>query len=258
MCTLSSSSIARFRASARFIFRWRSSTSVICVPILSVGFSEVIGSWKIIEISLPRMFSSSDSLRPTSSRPSNITEPPTTFPGGCTMPMIELAVTDLPQPDSPTIPSVFPRSSSNEIPSTARTSPSRVLNTVRRSLTSSSATAALLGEVLPRSRVERVAEAVGDEEGAQDEPRDAEAGHDDDVRVGLVRGVPVLRERAPRGLGRGDPEGEEGQERLAEHHAGELEKDEDDDDPERVREQVPEEHPVPARPNRVRGAHVVV
>src|SRR6476659_4036611 len=234
MCTLSSSSIARFRASARFIFRWRSSTSVICVPIFSVGFSEVIGSWKIIEISLPRMFSSSDSLRPTSSRPSNITEPPTTFPGG------------------------FPRSSSNEIPSTARTSPSRVLNTVRRSLTSSSATAALLGEVLPRSRVERVAEAVGDEEGAQDEPRDAEAGHDDDVRVGLVRGVPVLRERAPRGLGRGDPEGEEGQERLAEHHAGELEKDEDDDDPERVREQVPEEHPVPARPNRVRGAHVVV
>ena len=57
------------------------------------------------------MFSSSDSLRPTSSRPSNITEPPTTLPGGWTMPMIELAVTDLPQPDSPTIPSVCPRSS---------------------------------------------------------------------------------------------------------------------------------------------------
>ena len=83
-------------------------------------------------------------------------------------------------------------------------------------------------------------------------------GHDDDVRVGLVRRVPVLRERAPRGLRRVDPEPEEGQERLAEHHARELEKDEDDDDPERVREQVPEEHPIPARPDRVRGAHVVV
>ena len=35
------------------------STSVICVPILSVGFSDVIGSWKIIAISLPRTSSSS-------------------------------------------------------------------------------------------------------------------------------------------------------------------------------------------------------
>ena len=54
---------------------------MICVPIVSVGFSEVIGSWKIIAISRPRMFSSSRSFRPTSSRPSNITEPPTTLPG---------------------------------------------------------------------------------------------------------------------------------------------------------------------------------
>jgi hypothetical protein len=34
--------------------------------------------------------------------------------------MIESDVTDLPQPDSPTMPSVRPASSENEIPSTAR------------------------------------------------------------------------------------------------------------------------------------------
>jgi len=52
--------------------------------------------------------------------------------------MSESAVTDLPQPDSPTMPSVSPAASSNDTPSTARTTPSRVKNCVLRSLTSSS------------------------------------------------------------------------------------------------------------------------
>ena len=49
------------------------------------------------------------------------------------------AVTDLPQPDSPTMPSVSPGFSSNETPSTALTVPSLVAKTVCRSWTSSSA-----------------------------------------------------------------------------------------------------------------------
>ena len=40
--------------------------------------------------------------------------------------MIESAVTDLPQPDSPTMPSVLPRSTEKLTPSTACTSPDRV------------------------------------------------------------------------------------------------------------------------------------
>ena len=44
--------------------------SVICVPIVSVGFSEVIGSWKIIAISRPRTSSSFRSLSFVRSRPS--------------------------------------------------------------------------------------------------------------------------------------------------------------------------------------------
>ena len=37
--------------------------------------------------------------------------------------MIDRESTDLPEPDSPTMPSVLPRSSENDTPSTARTSP---------------------------------------------------------------------------------------------------------------------------------------
>ena len=49
--------------------------------------------------------------------------------------MIESAVTLLPQPDSPTSPTVWPSSMSKVTPSTARTSPSLVKKEVRRSLT---------------------------------------------------------------------------------------------------------------------------
>src|SRR5438552_15934701 len=55
--------------------------------------------------------------------------------------MIVMQVTLLPQPDSPTIASVSPFSTENEMPSTAPTMPSSVLNEVFRSLTSSRAMA---------------------------------------------------------------------------------------------------------------------
>ncbi len=35
---------------------WSRTASAICSPTVNTGFSEVIGSWKIIEISLPRIF----------------------------------------------------------------------------------------------------------------------------------------------------------------------------------------------------------
>ena len=42
---------------------------MICSPILWTGFSEVIGSWKIIAISAPRTRRSSSSVAPISSVP---------------------------------------------------------------------------------------------------------------------------------------------------------------------------------------------
>src|SRR6185437_15653620 len=51
--------------------------------------------------------------------------------------MIESALTDLPEPDSPTMPSVEPASSEYDRPFTAVTTPSSVRKVVRRFLTSS-------------------------------------------------------------------------------------------------------------------------
>ena len=85
-------------------------TSVIWSPIRITGLSEVIGSWKIIEMRLPRILRISASLTPSRSVPSSVTEPPTIRPGGSgTSRMIDSALTLLPQPDSPTIASVSPR-----------------------------------------------------------------------------------------------------------------------------------------------------
>ena len=75
-----------------------------------------------------------------------IPKPPAKIVGGSVVfdgfsPMIVRQVTLLPQPDSPTIPSVLPFSTEKLTPSTARTTPSRVKKWVRRSSTSSSATA---------------------------------------------------------------------------------------------------------------------
>ena len=53
-------------------------------------------------------------------------------------PMTDRDSTVLPEPDSPTMPMVWPRSTVNETPSTARTVPRSVRNQVARSCTSSS------------------------------------------------------------------------------------------------------------------------
>src|SRR5438132_8534185 len=94
-------------------------------------------------------------------------------PGGDAMSrMIESAVTLLPEPDSPTIPSVSPSFSSNDKPLTARTMPSSVANVTRRSLTESSAMLGgsinklichFLCAAAARPRVEGVAQSLADE-----------------------------------------------------------------------------------------------
>lgn len=55
------------------------------------------------------------------------------------------AVTDFPEPDPPTMPSVSPGSTWKETPSTAFTEPSSVGKTVSRSLTSSKCCDAVIG-----------------------------------------------------------------------------------------------------------------
>ena len=70
------------------------------------------------------------------SSPLYFTEPPVMAPFSARICMIEYAVTDFPEPDSPTIPRVFPGSSLKLTPFTADTSPLSVLKVVCRSDTS--------------------------------------------------------------------------------------------------------------------------
>ena len=81
---------------------------MICRPILSTGLSEVIGSWKIMAISRPRMRRISSSVSPRSSRPPKRMEPRVrAVPAGSSC-MTASAETDLPEPDSPTIATISP------------------------------------------------------------------------------------------------------------------------------------------------------
>src|SRR6266545_1144487 len=139
MPTSSSSSMVRLRAAPRSMPLCSSSASLICRPIVKTGFSEVIGSWKIIAMSFPRTLRMSSSLSLSRSRPSKMTWPETMRPGGCGISRIsDRALTLLPHPDSPTRPSASPSASVNATPLTALTTPSWVKNCVRRSETSNS------------------------------------------------------------------------------------------------------------------------
>ena len=90
--------------------------------MLNTGLSEVIGSWKIIEMRLPRMRRIASSSRPSRSRRSRRMLPLAMVPGGLGTSRITASeVTDLPHPDSPTMPSVSRRPTARSTPSTART-----------------------------------------------------------------------------------------------------------------------------------------
>ena len=82
MPTSRRSSSARSRACASLIFRWMNSGSMICSPIDRTGLSEVIGSWKIIEMSRPRISRISSSESSSRSRPSNRMRPGRHLAGG--------------------------------------------------------------------------------------------------------------------------------------------------------------------------------
>ena len=110
--------------------------SAICLPMVIDGFSEDIESWKIIAMRSPRMARISSSLSLSRSLPSNRISPFSMRPGGEGMRRrIDIEVTLLPEPDSPTMASVSPAATSKEMLSTAVTTPRSVLNRVVRFLT---------------------------------------------------------------------------------------------------------------------------
>ncbi len=80
-------------------------------PTESTGLSEDSASWKIIAISAPRTLRRSSSLNFSRSLPRKRISPPVIFPGGVSrIPMTACAVTDFPDPDSPSTARVSPSS----------------------------------------------------------------------------------------------------------------------------------------------------
>jgi hypothetical protein len=89
--------------------------------MLNSGFSEAIGSCKIIAICAPRIWRISLWLRRARSLPAKSIWPPTIRAADGRRPTIDRQVVVLPQPLSPTMPSVSPSFSEKLTPSTALT-----------------------------------------------------------------------------------------------------------------------------------------
>jgi hypothetical protein len=107
MCTRRSSSTACSRACFLVTARCARTASAIWAPIRIVGFSDRVGSWNTMATLVPRCWRSCSSVSPISSVPANLAEPVTAAASG-SRPMTARQLTVLPDPDSPTMASVWP------------------------------------------------------------------------------------------------------------------------------------------------------
>src|SRR3954466_3512528 len=148
---------------------------------------------------------------------------PAILPGGSGISRIsDIEVTDLPQPDSPTIASVSPSLTWNDTPSTARLMPLGVRKWVWRFSTSSNAIAISLStsEALGHARIERIAKAIAEQ--IHGKHGDGQEGRREEYDVGLdLPQRPALgHDVAPGRNRRRRARADEGQDRLRDHSAG--------------------------------------
>src|SRR6266849_3816893 len=211
--------------------------SSIWNPTRSTGLSEVIGSWKIIATSLPRNSRISSSvIWATSFSPYRI-RPLVIFPGSGISRRIESAVIVLPDPDSPTMPTISPRSTSKLTPSTALTTPPDVKNWTRRSWTLRSGARALS----PHPGIERVAQPITQPVESHQGQRERDGRSEQDV-WGEVHAVIAVRSHgSPGGSGWWKAQPEKAEERLEQHRGRDGESGLDDDRAERVRKDMPQQ-----------------
>src|SRR3974390_3141212 len=210
--------------------------------MVSTGLSEVIGSWKIIAMFLPRTSRIASSSSASRSRPASLTEPPAIRPGGSgTSRISDNAVMLLPQPDSPTIASVSCAPSVKLTPSTALTTPWRKSKYVRKPSTSSKGgsfeislatgrpvSRSLVVTVMARPsvaqpRIEDVAQRVAEQVSA--EHRQADGGAREDHQPGrgaYVFGRRIRQHAAPGRMRLRYPEAEERQRCLSQDRSAEL------------------------------------
>src|SRR5215469_1768232 len=202
----------------------------------------------------------------TSSLPSNQISPETCAEEPLCRPRMAWLVTDLPEPDSPTMPRIWPRARSNDRPSTALTRPSVVGKCTRRSRTDRNADGTSVSRCSMAScitssprrssgqaharvdeRVEDVDDQVGDDEGDCSNQRDP---HDHWQVV-----LPDRRHRQPAETtqvedGLGD---DGGADQLAE-----VDAEDGDDRRQRGAQTVPHDDGAPGQALRTRGADEVL
>ena len=134
MRTRRRTSMERSRASAGEHFSWRRKTSESWRPMEWTGLRAVMGSWKIMPMRRARSEQRRASEALARSSSSRRMEPVVMTPEGWGRSrMMDMAVTLLPQPDSPTRPVMEPRGTSKEMWSTAVTKPSSVWNPAEKS-----------------------------------------------------------------------------------------------------------------------------
>ena len=138
MPTAASSSPLRAFAAWPSSSRCSCSVSINCVPMVSTGLSEVIGSWNTTASERPRNLRRRSGSSRTRSCPSNITRPLSFafFGSNCRMARDSMV---LPQPDSPTTPRVRPAPMARSTRSTARRLPRGVGRSTETSSTESKA-----------------------------------------------------------------------------------------------------------------------
>ena len=108
MCTAFSMSSAISFASARPMSRWARATAAICLPTGTSGSSSLRGFGITMAMSLPRTALSWFSESARMSLPSNWIAPLSMRPGWVKSPITARASVVLPEPDSPTSPTISP------------------------------------------------------------------------------------------------------------------------------------------------------
>src|SRR6266851_5507998 len=210
---------------------WVSSTSSICWPQGMTGLSAVIGSWNIIDMRVQRSSRSRASPAARMFSPSSRISPDTGFSALASSPMTVKAITDLPEPDSPTRQTISPGLTVKLTFSTAwaRSAPAgRATVRLRTSRTgffsalidTPNTPSCCASHFLAHLRIERVAQAVAHDVHGQHRQCKEDAGIEDVVREHAEQGAALGHDVAPARDFRRDADAEEGQDRLGQDGGG--------------------------------------
>src|SRR6185369_4078852 len=195
---------------------WVRSTSSICSPQVMTGLSAVIGSWKIIDMRVQRRSRSRSSLAARTFSPSSRISPPVGFSALASRPITVKAITDLPEPDSPTRQTISPGLTVKLTFSTAwmRSAPAGSatvrLRTSRTGLVIFSSSDGSCSYLLAHLRIERVAQAVAHDVDRQHREGQEDSGVEDVVREYAEQRAALGHDVAPARDLRRDADAQEG------------------------------------------------